>query len=195
MPNSIVDYLAIFSFITTAIGFLIRVITHRPTDEVLYEVIHHSTSLQTQSPSHPQNNSASSNLAEVYPSTTTESSSTTVATRRTLTRSWRHFISHPWLFGIFLLGLLLSIGSVILAGANNTSSAIGITGLFGSLFYFVALISSIVIAAKERKWIWLVAIILTFGYAGIFYSIFDRAKKPAVASSIGTAEPSLPSVS
>lgn len=191
MPQSIVDYLAIFTFISTVISFTIKVFTHRPTEEVFYDVIHHAVPSQPQSSLHPHNTPYPQGSVGVhlppYPSTPTQLANPAAATQQpVIRRSRRFWLPHPRLFGISMLGLILIIASIILA-PGGTSPAYTITNSLGGLFLFAAWIYSIVLTARERRWGWLIAIIVTVGYGVIFFSIFDRPKKPVVVSSMGMA--------
>jgi hypothetical protein len=102
-------------------------------------------------------------------------------------RSLRRSIPHPWLLGMCLLNLLLVIGTVVLASSYGASSGSFVVLVF--LILLVSWISSAVIAARGRNWVWLVVLILTFGLALPFFSIFAQPKKGALPSTTETDAP------
>lgn len=84
-------------------------------------------------------------------------------------RAWLRLVPHPWLLGICLLAPPLEIGIVY---PLNALSSTCLVLLF--IAWLVSWISSLIIAARERRRVWLIVLILTLGLAAIFFSIFDQ---------------------
>lgn len=103
------------------------------------------------------------------------------------TRQSRHrWITHPWLFSMSLIGFVMVALYISSNPTNSSASPYLSLDVIGSLLYAGAWIASLVVSARKKQWRWFTALLLTVGYAVIFFSIFDRPKKAAPVSMMGT---------
>lgn len=194
--------------------FMVKAYTGRPAEELVHDMLHHpqspphkapppppsyqetppqyqttSPSYQTPPPPPPNSASPSAGYGWGYPP---QYASRPVqpgmpGAYPQATRQSRHrWITHPWLFSMSLIGFVMV---ALYLSSNPTSSSTSpyiFFDVIGSLLYVGAWIASLVVSVRKKQWRWFTALLLTVGYAVIFFSIFDRPKKAAPVSMMGT---------
>jgi hypothetical protein len=94
-------------------------------------------------------------------------------------RALRRFIPHPWLFVMSLLAIFLFILASFFSPSDNLFDIIA--------WFFIPVwagtwISSVVVAVRERHWLWFMTLLVTWSLGVIFFSIFDQPNQKSAAA-------------